>query len=78
MPITENDFKKAKKGDGFKDIYGRVWKVTNVIGGSFSTLMTELDGYGHEKLHLMDGKIMDEEFGIIIELNNSKAEFVSK
>ena len=78
MSITDEQFKKAGKGDGFKDICGRVWRVTEAIGGAFSTLITYLEGYGREKLHLVDGKIVDEEFGIIIELNDPRAEFVPK
>lgn len=79
MAITEKQFEAAKPGDAFVGKLGRKWAVEKVIkGGPFPALMTRLEGNGQEKLIWYEGKIVDEEYAVLVELNCPEAKFGKK
>lgn len=79
MTIRRREFKTAKVGDAFVDAHGRPLTVQKVIGGKpFYALMTYLEGHGQEKLVWHQGKVLDEELAILMELNCPEAKFQTR
>lgn len=77
MAITEQQFKEAEKGDAFVDIYGRLWTVRNLLEGkSYHTFLVEIEGNVEELIWYDEGKgIVNEDFGLLVELNHPDAQF---
>jgi len=70
-PITRNEWRRLTPGDGIKDKHGRVW-IVNARGarGNPDRLFAKCPGYPEDRLNWVDGQILDEEWAIVIELNN--------
>jgi len=82
--ITKKSFAALKTGDKLVDKFGRRWEVMNnaTVSGDTPKCMARYPGHDAEELRYLDfgsknKGVMDEEFALLVELNNPKA-FVEK
>lgn len=78
MAITEEQFKGAKEGDAFVDIYGRLWTVKQLLKKKpYLTLLVDIEGDPVELKWYDEGEgIVDDDFGLQVELNHPDAQFL--
>ncbi|MBI2989566.1 MAG: hypothetical protein HYY51_00035 [Candidatus Magasanikbacteria bacterium] len=76
-PITQDQWRNLKAGDGFRDQHGRVWNVTRRDpGGNPDRLFAQCPGHREDRLDWNSNQILDEEWAIIMELNDPSVALV--
>ncbi len=74
-PITEKEWQELTAGDKIVDTYGRAWLVHG-WNNNKTWLDASCPEYGSTKLRWEEHQILDEEYGIVIELNQSPIKII--
>lgn len=69
-PITQEQWRALKPGDGIRDVHGCIWRVTQRDPAHDpDRLFARCPGHDLDRLDWVDGQILKEEWAVIIELN---------
>lgn len=78
-PITQEEWRNLKPGDGIKDKLERKWEIIRRDPmGNPDRLFARCPGHDVERLDWNGGQILDEEWAIIIELNDPSVTIVAQ
>ncbi len=77
--ITEKEWQDLTAGDQIIDTWGRSWLVHGWEDDNKTWLYVScLPQYGLTKLKWENGLILDEEYGIVVDLNQPQTEIIKK
>ncbi len=74
-PISLADWQGLKPGDGIRDSMGRIWRVTRK-SKSPDRLYARCPGHDEDRLDWFEGQILEEEWAIVLELNDPSVTIV--
>ena len=80
IPITKKAWRELKEGDGLKDVYDAIWKVTGHDKNDPDTIHVIYPGLTQEdSLTWENGKIIDNsDYSSVPELNDDSACIIKK